>query len=98
LGAIRAEIRRIGVNVNQIAHAVNKLLTDARLRRQEHVINQLAEVTALRATIDDAMKQINDCMGLERSHWSIADQIPSDRLEMLPHPSIEHVYSDDDPP
>jgi hypothetical protein len=37
-------------------------------------------------------------MGLERSHWSIADQIPSDRLEMLPHPSIEHVYSDDDPP
>ncbi|MEP6867157.1 MAG: plasmid mobilization relaxosome protein MobC [Novosphingobium sp.] len=98
LGAIRAEIRRIGVNVNQIAHAVNKLLVDVRLRRQDDVIDQLAEFKALKAAIDTAMKQINDCMGLERSHWSIANQMPSDRLEMLPHPSVEHVYPDDDPP
>lgn len=98
LGAIRAEIRRIGVNVNQIAHAVNKLLTDPRLRRQDDAIDRLAEVKALKATIDDALKLINDCMGLERSHWSITDQIPADRLEMLPHPSVARIYSDDDPP
>jgi hypothetical protein len=98
LGAIRAEIRRIGVNVNQIAHAVNKLLTDVRLRRQDDVIDQLSEIKVLKAAIDQAMGQINDIMGLERSHWSLDEQRPSDRLEMLPHPSIEHVYSDDDPP
>jgi hypothetical protein len=98
LGAIRAEIRRIGVNVNQIAHAVNKLLTDVRLRRQDDVIDQLFEIKALKTAIDQAMRQINDVMGLERSHWSLDEQRPSERLEMLPHPSIEHVYSDDDPP
>ena len=98
LGAIRAEIRRIGVNVNQIAHAVNKLLVDPRLRRQDVVVEQLGEVTALKTTIETAMKQISDCMGLERAHWAIAAERPSERLEMLPHPSVEHIYPDDDPP
>ena len=98
LGAIRAEIRRIGVNVNQIAHAVNKLLTDARLRRQDVVLEQLGEVRTMKAAIDAAMEQINECMGLERVHWSTATQWPSDRLEMLPHPSVEQSYRDDDPP
>ena len=98
LSAIRAEIRRIGVNVNQIAHAVNKLLTDVRLRGQDDVIDQLSEIKALKAAIDKAMEQINECMGLERKHWSITNQSPSERLEMLPHPSVQRVYSDDDPP
>lgn len=98
LGAIRAEIRRIGVNVNQIAHAVNKLLTDARLRRQDDVIDQLSELKALETAVEAAMKQVSACMGLEREHWSMTRQRLSDRLEVLPHPSVAHVYPDDDPP
>ena len=98
LGAIRAEVRRIGVNINQIAHAVNKLLADPRLRRQDDAVDQLREVLALRGSIEAAMKQLNECMGLDRAHWAIGTQRPSERLEVLPHPAVEQVYPEDDTP
>ncbi len=98
LGGIRAEIRRIGINVNQIAHAANKLLTDPRLRRQELVTEQLAELKHVKTSLDDAMKQVSSLMGLERAHWGMGAEVPAGRLELLPHPSIEQDLGDDDPP
>lgn len=98
LTGIRAEIRRIGVNVNQIAHAANRLLADARFRRQDELTDQLAEVKALQASLAAAMAAINDSMGLDRAFWGPKDARQDDRFELLPHPSIEPEYADPDPP
>lgn len=98
LSGIRAEIRRIGVNVNQLAHAANKLLADPRLRRQDVVVDQLSELEALRKAVDVAMKSMSDVMGLDRTFWAGPNAKLADRFEMLPHPAIAAEYADDDPP
>jgi len=98
LSGLRAEVRRIGVNVNQLAHAANKLLADPRLRRQEAVIEQLSEIEHLRKSVDAAMKAMTDVMGLDRTFWAGPNAKLADRIEMLPHPAVSVAYADDDPP
>lgn len=98
LSGIRAEIRRIGVNVNQLAHAANALLADPRLRRQEVLLDSLEDLAALKSALDKAMTDINREMGLDRAHWGITDQRPADNLELLAHPAVPAEFSDSDPP
>jgi len=97
LGSIRAQIKRIGANVNQIATAANRLLLDQRFRRQDELSERLAEIKDCKAGLDDAMRQISMAMGLERKHWTITDKAPAERHELLPDPSVQQEYVDDDP-
>ena len=98
LSGIRAEVRKIGVNVNQIAYAGNKLLNDPRLR-QQHVFEELLrELPANMAALDGLMKELKQAMGLDVQLWSSGPDASGEGAEPLPHPSLHVDYPDEELP
>lgn len=98
LSGIRAEVRKIGVNVNQIAYAGNKLLNDPRLRNQHIFEDLLRELPANMATLDRFMSELQQVMGLDKQLWSGGPDASGEGVEPLPHPSLHVEYEDEDLP
>lgn len=98
LSGIRAEVRKIGVNVNQIAYVGNKLLNDPRLR-QQHVFEELLrDLPASMGMLDRFMEELQQAMGLDAQLWSSGPDASGEGAEPLPHPSLRVEHPDEDTP
>lgn len=98
LSGIRAEVRKLGVNVNQIAFAGNKLLNDPRLRRQHVFEDLLRELPTNMAMFDRVMKDLQQAMGLDAQFWSSGPDGSGEGAEPLPHPSLQIEHPDEELP
>ena len=98
LSGIRAEVRKVGVNVNQIAYAGNKLLNDPRLRQQHVFEDLLRDLPANMAMLDRFMKELQQAMGLDAQLWSSGPDASGEGAEPLPHPSLHIDYPDEELP
>lgn len=98
LSGIRAEVRKLGVNVNQIAFAGNKLLNDPRLRRQHVFEDLLRELPTNMAMFDRVMKDLQQAMGLDAQFWSSGPDGSGEGAEPLPHPSLQIDHPDEELP
>lgn len=64
--AIQAELRRIGVNVNQIARAVNTAVLDGRVLELE-----LGALEALRAEVRGHLHSLREALAGNLTYWQI---------------------------
>lgn len=98
LSGIRAEVRKLGVNVNQIAFAGNKLLNDPRLRQQHVFQDLLRDLPANMAALDRYMEELKNALGLDAQLWSSGPDASGEGTEPLPHPSLLIEYPDEEQP
>lgn len=94
LGLIRNELRRIGVNINQIARAANEMVrpTGANLRERglpsaEELAGGIGSLPGLVQEIVRLVADVDVHLGRERRYWDIRTV---DTQEVDPHPSIAH--------
>lgn len=68
LSAIQTELRRIGVNINQIARALNTAVMEGRVLELE-----LAEVAALQVELRAHVRALRDAFDGNAAYWEVSE-------------------------
>lgn len=99
LGRIRGELRRIGVNINQLARAANEFarptertLRDCGLLTADELAQGIARLPTEIQEIVGLIADVDVHMGREHRYWDIRT---SDTQEVDLHPAVERPVTDE---